>query len=62
MEQATSDDKVTDKAIADFKAKKYGEHAVAEDPFNRDANAAAFVDWPHRHPEATGCRRASEKT
>jgi hypothetical protein len=43
VEQATSDDKVTDEAIADFKRKKYGEHAVAEDPFNRDANAAALV-------------------
>ena len=44
VEEATSDDKVTDEAIADFKKKKYGENAVAEDPFNPDANAAALVD------------------
>ena len=44
VEEATSDDKVTDEAIADFKEKKYGANAVAEDPFNPDANAAALTD------------------
>jgi hypothetical protein len=44
VEEATSDGEVTDEAIADFKAKKYGVNAVAEDPFNRDANAAALSD------------------
>src|SRR4029077_1138524 len=40
----TSDKKVTDAALADFKTKKFGSDAVAEDPFNRDANAAALTD------------------
>ncbi|HET7424283.1 MAG TPA: hypothetical protein VFJ92_12005, partial [Gemmatimonadales bacterium] len=44
VEEATSDPKVTDEAIADFKKKKYGDSAVAEDPFNPDANAAALTD------------------
>jgi hypothetical protein len=44
VQEATSNDKVTDEAIADFKKKKYGENAVAEDPFNPDANAAAMTD------------------
>ncbi len=41
---ATSDDKVSDAALADFKEKKFGANAVAEDPFNIDANAAALTD------------------
>lgn len=44
VEEATSDDKITEEAIADFKKKKYGDSAVAEDPFNPDANAAALTD------------------
>jgi hypothetical protein len=44
VNEATSDEKVTLEALADFKKKKYGEDAVAEDPFNPDANAAAMVD------------------
>ncbi len=44
ISDATSDDKVTDAALADFKMKKFGANAVAEDPFNRDANAAALTD------------------
>jgi hypothetical protein len=42
VEEATSDPKVSDGAIAEFKRKKYGDDAVAEDPFNRDANGAAL--------------------
>lgn len=44
ISDATSDKKVTDTALADFKEKKFGANAVAEDPFNRDANAAALTD------------------
>src|SRR5262249_20092375 len=44
VEEATSDEKVSDEAISDFKTKKFGFDAVAEDPFNRDANAAALAD------------------
>ncbi len=44
VSDATSDEKVTDKALTDFKTKKFGVNAVAEDPFNRDANAAALTD------------------
>lgn len=44
VDGAASDDKVIDEPVADFKRKRYGENAVAEDPFNPDANAAALVD------------------
>ena len=43
ISDATSDKKVTNAALADFKTKKFGANAVAEDPFNRDANAAALT-------------------
>ena len=39
-----SDKKVTITGVVDFKTKKFGSDAVAEDPFNRDANAAALTD------------------
>lgn len=44
VNEATSDDKATDDALTTFKELKYGINAVAEDPFNPDANAAALVD------------------
>lgn len=44
VEEATSDPKVTDEALTYFKRRKFGDSAVAEDPFNRDANAAALTD------------------
>lgn len=43
-EEASSDDKATPEALGTFKKQKYGENAVAEDPLNPDANAAAGVD------------------
>lgn len=44
VNEATSDEKATSEALATFKKEKYGTNAVAEDPFNPDANAAALVD------------------
>src|SRR5207302_10577769 len=44
ISDATSDEKVTDAALADFKTKKFGANAVAEDPFNSDAKAAALTN------------------
>jgi hypothetical protein len=44
VEEATGDDKVSPHALRTFKEQRYGENAVAEDPFNRDANAAALTD------------------
>lgn len=54
VDEATSDSKVTDKALADWKDKKHGKDAVAKDPFNRDANGAALADGrPLIEPHAT---------
>ena len=57
ISDATSDEKVTDAALVSFKEKKFGAYAVAEDPFNRDANAAGQF---HFTQTGTGKRRGRE--
>ena len=51
ISDATSDEKVTDAALADFKTKKFGANAVAEDLQPRRQRGGAD-GWPHRDSEA----------